>query len=51
MKVSYTTNNQRLTVELEADSPKTLWAELAQFQEVFEYKGLFDRVEPYEITG
>uniref|UniRef100_A0A6M3LIY1 Uncharacterized protein n=1 Tax=viral metagenome TaxID=1070528 RepID=A0A6M3LIY1_9ZZZZ len=36
MKISYTTTNKRLTVELEADSPKALWKELSQFQEVFE---------------
>lgn len=36
MKVTYTTKNGRLSVELEADSPKTLWKQLSKFQEVFE---------------
>ena len=36
MKVKYTTSNGRLSVELEADSQKDLWAELSSFQEVFE---------------
>lgn len=36
MKISYQTKNGRITVELEADSPKALWRELASFQEVFE---------------
>ena len=36
MKINYTTADKRLTVELEADSQKALWKELARFQEVFE---------------
>lgn len=36
MKVRYTTNNRRLSVELEADNQKGLWAELAAFQDTFE---------------
>ena len=36
MKINYTTINQRLTVELEADSQKELWHQLAKFQEIFE---------------
>jgi ribosomal protein L40E len=36
MKISYTTHNGRINVQLEADSQKALWKELAHFQEVFE---------------
>lgn len=36
MKVSYTTSNGRLNVELEADTHISLWAQLASFQEAFE---------------
>ncbi len=36
MKVNYTTKNGRLSVELEADSQKALWAQLGAFQETFE---------------
>lgn len=36
MKLSYTTNNGRMTVELEADSQAGLFKEIAQFQEIFE---------------
>jgi len=36
MKVNYTTVSGRLSVELEAETQKGLWAQLAAFQEVFE---------------
>ena len=36
MKVCYTTQNKSLSVEIEADSHKSLWQQLASFQEVFE---------------
>lgn len=36
MKVVYTTHDGRFAVELEADSHKGLWKQLAAFQEVFE---------------
>ena len=36
MKANYTSKNGRLTVELESDSQKGLWAQLAAFQETFE---------------
>ena len=36
MKVSYTTKNERLTTEIEGDSPRDIFASIAKFQEVFE---------------
>jgi hypothetical protein len=36
MKVLYTTRNNRMTVELEADTQADLFKQLARFQEVFE---------------
>ena len=36
MRVNYTTRNGRLTVELEGDSAKSVFEDLAKFQEVFE---------------
>ena len=36
MKLSYTTANSRLTVELEADTHRELFAQISRFQEVFE---------------
>lgn len=36
MKLSYTTNNGRMTVELESDSQAGLFKEIASFQEIFE---------------
>lgn len=36
MKVNYKSKNGRLVVELEAESQKGLWAQLAAFQETFE---------------
>lgn len=35
MKLKYTTNNGRITVELEGDSQAALFGEIAKFQEVF----------------
>ena len=36
MRLSYTTKNKRLQVEIEAESQRELFAELNKFQEVFE---------------
>lgn len=36
MKLNYTTNNGRMSVELESDSQTGLFKEIASFQEVFE---------------
>ena len=36
MKVTYTTKNERLTTEIEGDSPRDIFASIAKFQEVFE---------------
>lgn len=36
MKLKYTTNNGRISVELEADTQRELFAQIAKFQEVFE---------------
>ena len=36
MRLSYTTKNNRLQVEIEAESQRELFAELNKFQEVFE---------------
>lgn len=36
MKVKYTTRNQRLSVEFDAENQKSLWRQLSTFQEVFE---------------
>lgn len=36
MKVTYTTGSGRLTAELDSESPRELFKELARFQEVFE---------------
>jgi hypothetical protein len=35
MKVEYTTQNNRLKVEIDANTPKEVFKELASFQEVF----------------
>jgi len=37
MKVQYTSGNGRLTVEVEGDTQKSIFGELAKFQEVFEH--------------
>ena len=36
MKVNYQTRNGRLSVQLEGDSQKDIFAEISKFQEVFE---------------
>ena len=36
MKVNYKTKNGRISVELEGDSQRDIFAEIARFQEVFE---------------
>ena len=36
MKVSYTTKNERLTAEIEGDSPRDIFASVDKFQEVVE---------------
>lgn len=36
MKLQYTTQNGKMTVELEGDTQKDIFKELAKFQEVFE---------------
>ena len=36
MKIKYTTNNQRLSIEINCDSVKESFKELAVFQEVFD---------------
>ena len=36
MKVTYTTKNNRLTAEIEGDSPRDVFSSIATFQEVFE---------------
>jgi hypothetical protein len=36
MKIQYTTKNQRLNVELESNSAKEAFKQLAEFQEVFD---------------
>lgn len=36
MKVNYTTNNGRVSVEVEADTQKEIFKQLALFQEVFD---------------
>jgi hypothetical protein len=38
MKIKYTTKNQRLNVEINSDSVKEAFKELALFQEVFDEK-------------
>ena len=35
MKVTYTTKNNRLTAEIDGDSPRDVFGEIAKFQEVF----------------
>ena len=36
MKVTYTTNNKRISAEIEGDSHRDIFAEISKFQEVFE---------------
>ena len=36
MKVTYTTKNSRLSAEIEGDSPRDVFENVAKFQEVFE---------------
>lgn len=36
MKVNYTTSNQRISAEISADTPRNIFAALAEFQEVFD---------------
>lgn len=36
MKLTYTTNNRRITAEFEADTQRELFAQISKFQEVFE---------------
>ena len=36
MKVNYKTGNGRISVEIEGDSQRDIFAEIARFQEVFE---------------
>ena len=36
MKLNYTTSNGRIAVEFEADTQRAMFAEIANFQEVFE---------------
>jgi ribosomal protein S27E len=36
MKVNYTTADGRMTVEIDADQPKKVFADIGMFQEVFE---------------
>ena len=36
MKIQYTTKNQRLNVQIESDSVKEVFKELAKFQEIFD---------------
>jgi len=36
MKLTYTTNNKRISVEIEGDSHRDLFAQIGRFQEVFE---------------
>ena len=36
MKVTYTSKNGRISIEIEGDSPRDVFADIARFQEVFE---------------
>jgi len=37
MKLQYTSSNGRLSVEIESETPKSAFGDLAQFQEIFEH--------------